>query len=374
MKIDTVIVGAGPAGLAAGAALRTEGREAVILEKSDHIGAAWHGHYDRLHLHTARGHSGLPGWPMPRDFPKYPARMHVIDYLERYALEFDLDILLGRAARRITAGDRWTVETADGPLSARNVVIAAGFAADPNMPSWPGQEGFSGHVLHSSAYRNADPYKGKRVLVVGFGNSGGEIALDLAEAGAEVALSVRGPVNVVPRDMLGVPILTMTVLQQWIPYRIADVMNRPILRAFVGDIGKLGLPKSDKGPVAQVVEDGRIPLLDVGTLAAIRRGSIAVRPGIAAFDGGEVAFADGARAEFDAVVLATGYRSDLRGLLPEAGNILDDTGRPRSSGVEAAPGLYFANYCAVPTGQLRQAGIEARAIARSIANAASAAT
>jgi cation diffusion facilitator CzcD-associated flavoprotein CzcO len=362
---EAIVIGAGPAGLACAAMMRQAGLAPTVLERASAVGAAWRRHYDRLHLHTDRGHSGLPGFSMPREYPKFPSRAQVVAYLEAYARHFAITPRLDTAARRIAPDERgWRVETSGEAFTAPAVVVATGTAGWPVRPSWPGADGFPGPLIHSSEYRNPAPYGGKRVLVVGFGNSGGEIALDLAETGVKVTLSVRSPVQIVPRELLGLPILTWAIMLQPLPPRLADVLNAPLVRLAVGSVEKLGLRRSAKGPLTMVNEDGRVPLLDIGTVAAIRAGTIEVRPGIERFDGGTVAFADGTSAPFDAVILATGYRPDLRTLLPEVDGVLDAAGQPRvSGGPTGKPGLYFCSFHVSPTGQLREIGIEAKRIA-----------
>jgi hypothetical protein len=363
---DAVIVGAGPAGLACAATLSQRGLKSVILEKADTIGSVWRRHYERLHLHTDRGHSGLPGLPMSRSYPRYPSRAQVVAYLESYAAQFDLHPVFHSKVERVRReGSRWRVDTATGSHVARVAVIATGWADFPHAPHWPGQDGYRGNIIHSSAYRNPAPYAGKRVLVVGFGNSGGEIALDLAEAGIDVTLAVRGPVKILPRDLLGLPILSWAILQKWMPPRLADLLNAPLLRLAVGSTRHLGLQMERKGPLTMIAEDGRIPLLDIGTLARIRDGSIKVRGGIACFNHDGVTFADDATGQFDAVILATGFRPDLRPLLPETPGVFDAHGLPLITGrATSEPGLFFCGQRVVATGQLREIGIEATRIAR----------
>ena len=366
---DAVIIGAGPAGLATAACLLQRGLKPVILEKSDAVAAAWRRHYDRLQLHTDRGHSGLPGMPMPRAYGRYPSRAAVVDYLENYAAKFDLQPIFNAPVLNVRRGSGgWRVEAGMRPLTAPVVVVATGWADFPYSPRWPGMEAFGGRIVHSSRYRNPAPYAGSRVLVVGFGNSGGEIALDLAEAGADATVSVRGPVRILPRELLGLPILTWAIAEQWLPARLADVINAPAVRLAVGSVEKLGLTQAAKGPRQMVEEDGRVPLLDVGTVAAIRAGRIKVRGDIASFGPATVAFAGSPPESFDAVILATGFRPDLRPLLPDADRALDQNGRPRiSGGPTAEPGLFFCGAIPSPTGQLRQIGLEARRIANSVA-------
>jgi cation diffusion facilitator CzcD-associated flavoprotein CzcO len=262
----------------------------------------------------------------------------------------------------------WDVSTDAGDYRARRVVVATGFNQLPNVPRWPGQETFPGPILHSSAYRTGEPFRGARVRVVGFGNSGAEIALDLVEHGARCEVAVRGTVNVIPRDLLGVPIIVYALASRSLPPRVADAVNALALRLSVGDLAAVGLAKRDVGPFAEIALQRRIPVIDVGTLARIRRGDIAVRKGVESFDGAVVRFVDGTRERFDAVVLATGFTTGLAAILPDHASVLDTHGRPREHGRESAiPGLYFCGYDLTPTGLLRQIGIEARRIGRDIA-------
>lgn len=362
---DAIIIGAGPAGLACAATFLQRGLKATVLEKGENIAPVWHRHYQRLHLHTDRSHSALPGLPMPRDYPRYPSRAQVVDYLDAYATHFGVRPVFGSAVQRVRRQDHsWHVETADAHWTAPVVVIATGWADFPHRPQWPGMDGYRGEILHSGDYRNPDPYKGKRVLVVGFGNSGGEIALDLAEAGVDVTLAVRGAVKILPREMLGLPILTWAIAQAWMPPRVADFINAPMIRLAVGPTRNLGLTPLRKGPRQMIAEDGRVPLLDVGTLDRIRDGSIKVRGGIAGFTADAVAFTHSPAEPFDAVILATGFRPDLRALLPDLPRVLDEHGLPRATGrASAEPGLFFCGHTVSPTGQLREIGIEAKRIA-----------
>ncbi len=142
------------------------------------MGVSWHRHYQRLHLHTDKRHSELPFAPFPKEYPRYPSRMQMISYLEAYARRFHLEPRLGQqvvSARQ--ANGIWEVQTQDTRYQASNLVIATGYNREPWLPTWPGQDSFQGSILHSSQYRNGEPFKGQKVLIVGFGNSGGEIAI-----------------------------------------------------------------------------------------------------------------------------------------------------------------------------------------------------
>jgi len=362
--MKAIVIGAGPAGLAAAACLKEVGVEVEILDRAQAVGDSWRRHYDCLHLHTSRGRSGLPGLKFPARAGRYPSLSEVIAYLEDYAShhalapQFECDVT--GVARQ---GQGWCVTHDRGQSEADIVVVATGINGAPRAPDWPGH--FDGPVLHSSAYRNAAPYAGGRVLVVGFGNSGGDIALDLANAGISVDLSVRGPVNILPKQLFGIPITSYGMLTKLLGYKMADRLTAPVLRMAVGRPEDYGLQAMAKGPAAMVHEDERIPMIDAGALGAIKTGRITIRPGVAALEGGAVRFADGSAESYDAIIAAIGYTVDLRPLLGEDCAALDDRGHARiSGGPTAEKGLYFCSLHVSPYGQLHATGQEAMAIAR----------
>jgi cation diffusion facilitator CzcD-associated flavoprotein CzcO len=368
--LDTLIIGASAAGLATAAGLQKLGRSFEILEASDAVGPAWRRHYDRLHLHSPKSLSGLPGLKMPAEWPRYPAREQVVEYLEQYQSHHGLKPNFGQRVTRLERQDGgWQASTADRQWQARTVVLATGAARQPVRPSWPGQEAFQGQILHSSEYRNGDPWKGRPVLVVGFGNSACEQAIDLVERGAQSHLAVRSPVNVLPRDIYGlIPVLQVGIVMQHLPPRLADALAWPMIRSTVGDIRRFGLRKLPYGPNTQISRDRHIPLLDIGTMAHIRAGRIGVHPGIERFTADGVVFTDGSSLEVDAVVLATGYRPGLDEFLVDWEKVCDEHGVPViSGGPTALPGLYFCGQFVSPAGMLREIGIESRKIAAHIA-------
>lgn len=369
-RVDTLIIGASAAGLATAASLRKLGQRFEILEASEVVGSSWRQQYDRLHLHTPKSASSLPGLDMPSRWPRYLDREQVIDYLERYRSHHQLEPHFQQQVTRLERQDgEWLATTKTAEWRARTVVVATGANRQPVRPDWPGLESFEGQVLHSSEYRNGDPWRGRPVLVVGFGNSACEQAIDLVERGSLPHLAVRSAVNVVPRDVLGlVPVLQLGILMQHLPPAVADALAGPMIRMTVGDIRKLGLRKLPYGPNTQMARDRHIPVLDIGTMEHIRAGRIGVHGEIQRFTTDGVVFTDGTTLAVDAVVLATGYRPGLDEFLVDWQQVCDGQGLPRVSGRPTAlPGLFFCGQFISPAGMLREIRIESRRIAGYIA-------
>jgi cation diffusion facilitator CzcD-associated flavoprotein CzcO len=365
-QIDTLVVGAGPAGLAVAACLKKMGVTFVIVDRAAAVGSSWRRHYDRLHLHTDRDHSALPYLPFPAGTPRYPSRQQVIEYLEQYAQHFELAPHLGQEVLTVRPGNGgWITTTTVSTYHSRRVVVATGYNCVPYVPRWPGQERFGGLIIHSSEYRNGEPFRGQSVLVIGFGNSGGEIAIDLHEYGAQVTMAVRGPVNIIPREILGLPVLVMSIALSRLPARFVDALAAPLVRLSVGDITKLGFRKLPMGPVAQIKTKARIPLIDVGTVKLVRAGRIEVLGGVCEMSKSDVIFDDGRSRCFDAIVVATGFRPRVDRFLVQQSSVLE-AGQLRAAGTEA--GLHYCGFIVSPTGMLREIGIEARRIAEDIAS------
>jgi len=366
-SLHTMIIGAGAAGLAVGACLRRAGVPVQILEQADRVGSLWHGLYERFHLDTDKGTSALPFMPYPADVPRYPSRQHVIDYLTAYARQFGLQPRFGE---KVTAAyreaDRWLVETEHARYDAINLVIATGHNRVPRRVRWPGQDAYQGLILHSSDYRHGRPFRGQNVLVVGFHSSAGDIAIDLHECGAKPGMAVRGGVNVVPRDLLGIPIVKISMLQAKLPCALSDALNVPVLWLVFGSLRRYGLRHRSYGPITEIWRDGRIPHIDVGTMKLLRQGHITVYPGLSRFTPGGVVFDDGREVAFDAVILATGYRAAVDDFVREAAVLKD--GDPVGSGATSpVPGLYFCGFRITPAGLLHDVGVEARQISAAIA-------
>jgi indole-3-pyruvate monooxygenase len=362
LDTNVVIVGAGPAGLAVGACLRRAGLDFVILEKAHEIAPAWRRYYRRLHLHTVKSFSSLPHVPFPKGYPRYVPREKVVAYLDAYAERFELRPRFGETVNSIRREDGgYLVETGTDTLSARQVVIASGSNAEPVVPNLPEIEAFKGRLLHSADYTEAAPFAGQSVLVVGMGNTGAEIALDLAECGARPTLSVRKGVHIVPRQLFGVPIQMIAIASRPMPQTVNDRLFPIILDLALGKLEKYGIVRPKQGILEQV-DAGRIPVIDVGTVGGIKSGGIKVAPDIKRFTERGAIFVDGRQAEFDSVILATGYRPGFEKFLPAEL-------RPGKSGVTRQAselGLYLVGFHNPVTGLLREIGREAVAVTADI--------
>ncbi|MFF9087176.1 flavin-containing monooxygenase [Streptomyces sp. NPDC014991] len=367
------VIGAGPGGLAAAHALRARGVRAVVLEKSDRVGASWRRHYDRLRLHTTRRLSTLPGLAIPRRFGRWVARDNVVRYLEKYAEHHRLEIVTGVEVHRVERsgdGTGWLLHASGGrELTGTAVVVATGYNHTPRVPDWPGRETYTGEFLHAGDYRAAGPYAGRDVLVVGIGNTGAEIAVDLVEGGAaRVRLAVRTAPHILRRSTLGWAAQYSAVLVRRLPVRLVDRLAGPVTRLSTPDLSAYGLPRPDTGLYSRV-RQGAIPVQDVGLTDAVRRGRVEIVAAVEAFDDGKVVLADGGRITPDAVIAATGYVRALEGLVGHLG-VLDERGRPVVHGGRTpaqAPGLYFTGFTNPISGMLRELAIDARRIARAVA-------
>ncbi|MCT2545988.1 NAD(P)/FAD-dependent oxidoreductase [Streptomyces atratus] len=367
------VIGGGPGGLAAAAALRELGVRAVVLEKSGNVGASWRHHYDRLHLHTTRRRSALPGLAMPRRFGRWVSRDDVVRYLDKYAEHHELEVVTGVEVSRVDRapdGRSWQLTATGGRvLTGRAVVVATGFNHTPRIPDWPGRDTFTGDLVHACDYRNPAPYAGKDVLVVGIGNTGAELAVDLVEGGAaRVRIAVRTVPHIVRRSTAGWPAQLTGILVRRLPVRLVDRAGRLMARVAVPDLAAQGLPRPDTGLYSRV-KDGAIPVQDVGLIDAVKRGRVVPVAAVESFDGDAVVLAGGDRITPDAVIAATGYRRSLEGLVGHLG-VLDARGRPVVHGARTpkqAPGLYFTGFTNPISGMLRELALDARKIAKKAA-------
>lgn len=365
----TLIIGASAAGLASAACLQKEGIEFILLEQTSQVATSWRNHYDRLHLHTSKKWSALPFKKFDDSLPKYPGRQQVVDYLDNYAKEFDIHPVFNTKVAAVKKEkDHWITETNNGTYQSSYVIVATGMNHTPAIPTWEGLSSFTGKVLHSSQYKNGETFAGKNVLVVGFGNSACEQAICLHEHGAHPSLSVRSAVNVLPKDIFGFPVLEIGKLTSVLPARIADKITAPVIKMLVGDITKLGLKKSSYGPREQIEKQKRIPLLDIGTIKLIREGHIKVYGDIVRIEAHTIYFVDNRHADFDAIILATGFRNNLQHILNLSKDRLNDLANSTSKqSFFGKDGLYLCGFYLSPMGMLREIGIEAKKIAKDIA-------
>jgi putative flavoprotein involved in K+ transport len=368
-----VVIGAGPAGLATAGALRHYGIPAVVLER-DSIGASWRRHYDRLHLHTVRWLSHLPGYKLPRRYGSWVSRDNVVEYLEDYVAAHNIDVRTGVEVETLDRdGDDWIVGTSNGTLTAPRVVIATGYNKHQHLPDWPGLSTYTGSLVHSGDYKNSEPYVGKTVLVVGTGNSGAEICVDLIEGGAEhVQMSVRTPPTVLLRDTNGMPGQALGVVFRHVPVPVMDRLWPVIQKTAVGDLSAYGLPLPPPGAYSKFLRDDVTPILDVGLVPMLKQGKVEIVTAVDSFDGADVVLADGSRIQPDAVIAGTGFKRGLEPLVGGLGLVEPEKGRPIVHGPEThpnAPGLHFIGYTNPISGMFREIAIDARRIAKTVANA-----
>ena len=363
-----VIVGGGAAGLSAAAALSRRGVDALVLERDAEIGGTWARRYDRLHLHTVRRFSGLAHFPIPSGYPRYLSRDDVVAYLREYARHFGLKVATGAVAdkiRRARDSPDWIVYAADKSIRARIVVVATGQYREPVVPCWPERERFAGRLIHSSGYANGESFVRCRVLVVGAGNSGAEIATDLADTGAAfVAVSVRTPPPIVPRDPFGMPVQRTSILLSALPAAVSNTIGRVTSRLTIGDLTRYGMPRAHFNPYTT----RRVPLIDVGFVQALKSGRLVVRPAVARLTASGAVYADGREETFDAIIAATGFATGL-GAMIDAPGVLDREGLPRGVAGEptAQPGLYFIGFTHTLRGHLFEANLASRRLARNVA-------
>ncbi len=374
MQLDnftTLIIGAGPAGLAMAGQLAHRKLPFMVLEASEHIGIAWRNHYDRLHLHTVKQFSALPHRPFPDDYPTYVSRLQFVEYLERYAEHVDIKPLVNQKVIDIRQkpDGNWQVQTETDIFIAARVVVATGYNRVPNKPELPGQRDFRGIIWHSHEYRNGAAFRNENVLIVGMGNTGAELALDLLEHGATPFISVRGPVNIVRRDTFGRPAQPTAILLSRFPNWFYDLAARLSQRFSVGDVSAYGLGKPAHPP-SYDTRRGKIPVIDIGTLDQIKAGNITVLPGVERIRAKTVTFTDGGELPFDAIVLATGYRPGLKNVLGSdlSAKILNERGFPKGLWFSepGLRGLYFLGFTTPLTGIIYNLTIDSNRIAQHI--------
>ena len=365
--MDVLVVGAGPAGLATSRELTRAGVAHLVCERGDRIADAWHNLYDGLVLHTGKHLSALPGMPFPRSTPLFPTRQQFLDYLHRYAEAFRLPVSTSTEIASLERdGGAWLARAAAGTtIRARAVVIATGILSNPHTPEIPNASRFRGRLMHSVEYRRPEEFERRKVLVVGAGNSAGEISVELARGGAQVTVAVRTGARVVPRDVLGVPIQYLAAALSRLPRPAQRQIADWIARAGELARGPAVLPRPDDGECPDV------PLIGFHLVDAIRAGAVRLRGAIAGLTPDGARFADGSEDAFDTVMLATGYRAAISAFH----NVVrqDDCGfglrRNRVVSVDQ-PDLYFVGHNYDVRGGLRNIALDATQAAKMISRQA----
>ncbi|CAL9082795.1 unnamed protein product [Musa acuminata var. zebrina] len=357
-----LIVGAGPSGLAVGACLKEHGVPFVILERSNSIASLWRNRtYDRLKLHLPKQFCQLPKLPFPVDFPEYPTKDQFIDYLESYAARFELNPQFNETAQSAKFDDTcgmWRVRTAASSNAeveyiCQWLVVATGENAECVIPEMEGLKEFGGQVIHASDYRSGEAYRGKQVLVVGYGNSGMEVCVDLCHHNSFPVMVVRDSVHVLPREICKKSTFELAVLlMKWFPVKLVDRILLALSWMILGNMEEYGLKRPSLGPLELKHKQGKTPVLDLGALEKIKAGEIKVVPGIKRLLHGGVELVDGRVIDVDSVVLATGYCSNVPSWF-QAIECLQDTDcfnkdgfpkQPFPNGWKGKTGLYAVGF------------------------------
>ncbi|KAG0600425.1 hypothetical protein M758_11G033100 [Ceratodon purpureus] len=358
---SVLIIGAGPAGLATAACLASKSIPFVILERKDCTASLWKKMtYDRLHLHLPKKYCELPLLQFPESYPKYPSRDQFIAYLDNYAKHFRISPMCNTtvvSAEFAAPLGLWVVTAEHGvgkvscKFTAKTLVVATGENGEAVVPSFLGREDFAGKVIHGKEYRNGKKYRDEKVLVVGTGNTGMEIALDLANFGAQPTIVARSPFHVMPRELFGVNISTFDVSMKLLKVFPLWFVDKCIVYSSwltLGDTAKYNLIRPEEGPLAMKARTGQTPVLDVGTVAKIRNGDIKVMPGIDRLTENGAKFVNGMEQAFDVIIMATGYASTVSKWLKAGdGNMFGGDGFPKNpfpNGWKGENGIYAVGF------------------------------
>ncbi|XP_058728603.1 probable indole-3-pyruvate monooxygenase YUCCA4 [Vicia villosa] len=347
-----IIVGAGPSGIAVAACLSEQGVPSLILERSDCIASLWQNRtYDRLKLHLPKHFCELPLMSFPLDFPKYPTKHQFISYMESYADQFGIRPRFNQtviSAEFDPSLEIWNVMTLDGfQYSSPWLVVATGENAEPVIPKIHGMEHFHGLVVHTCDYKSGSQYKNKKVLVVGCGNSGMEVSLDLCRHNALPHLVARNTVHMLPRDIFGFSTFGVAMtLNKWLPLKLVDKFLLLVSSFFLGNTNHYGIKRPKTGPIKLKLATGKTPVLDVGQIAQIKSGNIKVMEGVKEITKSGAKFMDGQEKEFDAIILATGYKSNVPSWL-KGSDFFTKDGMPKTPfphGWKGEQGLYTVGF------------------------------
>ena len=322
----TFIIGAGAAGLATAYYLQRRGVPFRMLESRE-VGSSWARYYDHLRLHTRKANIALPGLAIPKSIPDFPSGKQYHAYLQQYAEHFDFPVETGVRVSRAEFKGRWVLETSHGTFETDTLVVATGIYGKPKRPHFPGEDSFEGAILHSQQYEGPKAFTGQRVLVVGAGNTGAGIAVALADAGIETGIVVRSGVQMVPCP----PNAWSTRALAWGSRTLPDTLTNTVLSRVRKDFTDIGLPTPIEPP-NQV-----FPVVGFGLAEQVKAGNVRPHPGIARLAGQTVTFEDGSEADYDTLILATGYKPTLDFL---SGVTLDERGQVQ----QGPPGLHTVGF------------------------------
>ncbi|MFT5509104.1 MAG: cation diffusion facilitator CzcD-associated flavoprotein CzcO [Hyphomicrobiaceae bacterium] len=298
-----LIIGAGPVGLAMADALKQNNVAYDHVDSNSGIGGNWHnGVFDTTHIVSSKSMTAFSDYPMPAEFPDFPSASQMLAYLKRYALDRGLTgtIELQKHVSRLTpnSDDSWHVAFADGESRVyKGAIVCNGHHWAKRMPIIPGN--FSGEYFHSKDYHCADQLAGKRVLVIGAGNSAHDIACDAARVGASCDMSMRSGYWFMPKTAFGRPLTDLPIW--WLPVPLQRLVLRGIISVMIGDYRRYGLKK----PTHKIFD--RHPTYGTDLLNYLRLGRVRPREQIARFEGNAVRFNDGAASDYDVIVAATGF-------------------------------------------------------------------
>ncbi len=313
------IIGAGPSGLTMAAEFKRQGVPYDHFERHSAVGGIWDLEnpgtpmYESAHFISSRKMSAFAGFPMPDDYPDYPRRDQILSYLQSFAEEHRLSdgIQFGTEVSRVAPEGEHARVFVDGEQRQyRGVVCASGVNWEPQQPEVPGH--FSGTARHAATYRSPKEFDGKRVVIVGLGNSGADIACDAAHTARETTVSVRRGYHFIPKHIFGKPADEFAADGPQLPLWLEIPLFALIQKLLIGDVTKLGMPKPDH----KILESH--PLMNDQLVHHLRHGDVAIKPNIERFDGGRVVFADGSSVEADLVLFATGYTRRIAYLDPDA--------------------------------------------------------
>lgn len=369
---DAIVIGAGPSGLAVTRELQhRHGVSALILDRAAAPAISWRTRYDNFRLNTTGFLSHLPGQRIPVAAGRWPSREDMVAYFDSYIERQNIALRYGCEVNRIDrAPDGWQLETSSGNVGTPVLVLATGNYRTPVIPPWPGLSDYTGEVTHSAAFRNAQPYRDRDVLVVGAGNSAADIAVQLADNGAgRIWLSVRTPPHLVRRALGPIPSDVFLELSSRVPASVVDPLIARTHRLVWGsDLSVYGFQRPPLGLKATVEQRGRIPTFADELVDAVRAGRIEVVSAVKAVGPASVMLADGSSVAPDAIVAATGFSPDLDKLVGHLG-ILDERGNPRGGFAgHVGDGLFTIGYGIPPNSPLRSIRRHATRLARDIAH------